>query len=129
MQLPACLILISAACTVTARSAAHVGKTLSKPAPQIAPRHGRNLNAVPQINRRSSGVNASKFAVDGTKIPDVPFDIGESYAGLLPISSQTNETRKLYFWYFPSENPAAEDEVSIFEGNLLFICDATDKCC
>lgn len=39
------------------------------------------------------------FAVDGTKIPDVDFDIGESYAGLLPISDKANETRKLYFWY------------------------------
>lgn len=39
------------------------------------------------------------FAVDGTKIPDVDFDIGESYAGLLPISDRASETRKLYFWY------------------------------
>ena len=26
------------------------------------------------------------------------FDIGESYAGLLPISSKSNETRELFFW-------------------------------
>lgn len=26
------------------------------------------------------------------------FDIGESYAGLVPISSAANETRKLFFW-------------------------------
>ena len=44
----------------------------------------------------------------------MPFDIGESYAGLLPISSDKNETRELYFWYFPSENPAAEDEITIW---------------
>ncbi|KAK5702256.1 hypothetical protein LTR17_022474 [Elasticomyces elasticus] len=43
-----------------------------------------------------------KFAVNGTGIPDVPFDIGESYAGLLPISGASNETRELYFWFFPS---------------------------
>ena len=30
----------------------------------------------------------------------VQFDIGESYAGLVPISSAANETRKLFFWYF-----------------------------
>ena len=52
--------------------------------------------------------------VDGTKIPDVDFDVGESYAGLLPISSDPNEQRQLYFWYFPSSNPAAEDEITIW---------------
>ncbi len=40
-----------------------------------------------------------EFVVNGTGIPDVPFDIGESYAGLLPISSAANETRELFFWY------------------------------
>ncbi len=39
-----------------------------------------------------------EFVVNGTGIPDVPFDIGESYAGLLPISSASNETRELFFW-------------------------------
>ena len=106
-----CALLAAAATAVTARSAAHVGKTLPISAPRIAPRYGVEHKAFPQINRRAPSVNASKFAVDGTKIPDVPFDIGESYAGLLPVSSHSNETRELYFWYFPSENPAAEDEV------------------
>lgn len=39
------------------------------------------------------------FAVNGTGIPEVPFDIGESYAGLLPISDSPDETRELFFWY------------------------------
>lgn len=58
------------------------------------------------------------------------FDIGESYAGLVPISSRANETRELFFWwvfsvyvhrsplisfrFFPSTNPAATDEVVIW---------------
>lgn len=42
------------------------------------------------------------------------FDIGESYAGLLPISSASNETRELYFWFFPSANPLASDEITIW---------------
>ncbi|KAL9619196.1 MAG: hypothetical protein Q9204_008320, partial [Flavoplaca sp. TL-2023a] len=54
------------------------------------------------------------FAVNGSAIPDVDFDIGESYAGLLPISSAANETRELYFWFFPSENPLATDEITIW---------------
>lgn len=54
--------------------------------------------------------------VNGTAgaIPDVNFDIGESYAGLLPISDKANETSELYFWFFPSENPAASDEIVIW---------------
>ncbi|KAL8916656.1 MAG: hypothetical protein Q9172_006196 [Xanthocarpia lactea] len=58
--------------------------------------------------------NSQKFAVNGSAIPDVDFDIGESYAGLLPISSASNETRELYFWFFPSENPLASDEITIW---------------
>lgn len=54
------------------------------------------------------------FAVNGTNFPLLDFDIGESYAGLLPISSQANETRKLFFWFFPSKNPASTDEIAIW---------------
>jgi len=32
----------------------------------------------------------------------------------LPISSNANETRELYFWYFPSLNPLADDEITIW---------------
>lgn len=56
-----------------------------------------------------------EFVVDGTKIPEVnvcvekvpgskheltvvQFDVGESYAGLIPVSSKANETRELFFW-------------------------------
>lgn len=41
------------------------------------------------------------------------FDIGESYAGLLPVSSAKN-ANELYFWYFPTDNPAGKDEVTIW---------------
>lgn len=54
------------------------------------------------------------FSVNGSALPEVDFDIGESYAGLLPISSQKNESRQLYFWYFPSSNPAADEEITIW---------------
>ena len=47
---------------------------------------------------RQAADPGSEFVVDGTKIPDVPFDVGESYAGLLPISSAKNESRQLFFW-------------------------------
>jgi len=43
----------------------------------------------------------SAFFVDGKTIPLVDFDIGPSWAGLLPISGARNETRQLFFWFFP----------------------------
>ena len=33
------------------------------------------------------------------ELTSMQFDVGESYAGLVPISSAANETRKLFFWY------------------------------
>ena len=57
---------------------------------------------------------AQKFVVNGSAIPDVDFDLGESYAGLLPISQAPNEPRQLYFWFFPSTNPDAGEEVVIW---------------
>ena len=44
-------------------------------------------------------LTVAEFAVNGTGIPEVPFDIGESYAGLLPISDDPDESRQLFFWY------------------------------
>lgn len=61
--------------------------------------------------------------MDGTALPDVHFDIGESYAGLMPISDLPNEQRELYFWFFPSSNPDASDEVTIWlNGGRCDIC-------
>jgi carboxypeptidase D len=41
---------------------------------------------------------------------------GESYAGILPIDSEANSSdpNQLYFWFFPSENPKAKDEIVIW---------------
>ena len=43
----------------------------------------------------------------------VGFDVGESYAGLLPIGD-VNDTNQLYFWFFPSTNDAAEKEITLW---------------
>ncbi|KKY19992.1 putative serine carboxypeptidase [Phaeomoniella chlamydospora] len=90
------------------------------PKPGHAPRHKYR-----SFSERTSRLEArhtpyyltnatEKFAVNGTGVPDVDFDLGESYAGLLPISSAKNETRELFFWFFPSDNPAAGDEITIW---------------
>lgn len=40
-------------------------------------------------------IKIQEFFVDGTSIPEVDFDAGPSWAGLLPISGNSNETRKV----------------------------------
>lgn len=52
--------------------------------------------------------------MDGNKIPDVNFDIGEAYAGVLPISSNPKDEQQLYFWFQPSTNPKADKEIVIW---------------
>lgn len=61
--------------------------------------------------RRVSDSRRPEFAVDGAGIPLVDFDVGESYAGLLPIGNDLS--RKLYFWFFPSTNPVAQKKKEI----------------
>lgn len=39
----------------------------------------------------------SEFYVDGGSLPLVDFDVGPSWAGLIPISGAPNETRKVHF--------------------------------
>jgi carboxypeptidase D len=56
----------------------------------------------------------AEFIVNGTNIPEVTFDIGESYAGLLPIPSSGDLTSELYFWFFPTANPDGKDEITIW---------------
>jgi carboxypeptidase D len=57
-------------------------------------------------------LTATEFALNGT-IPGVNFNVGESYAGLLPIG-EANDPNQLYFWFFPSKNPAASKEILIW---------------
>ncbi|ESK93701.1 carboxypeptidase cpds [Moniliophthora roreri MCA 2997] len=47
---------------------------------------------------------AEQFFIDGTTVPEVNFDAGPSWAGLMPISADPNETRKLFFWFWPTTN-------------------------
>jgi carboxypeptidase D len=57
--------------------------------------------------------NGVGFAVNGSALPEVDFNIGESYAGLLPISPDPHDPNQLFFWFFPSENPLARKEITI----------------
>ncbi|KAL8757954.1 MAG: hypothetical protein Q9184_004075 [Pyrenodesmia sp. 2 TL-2023] len=120
MRISILLSVIVTANLAIARSTRHVGrKDFEKPARKFGARQPLQQE-FPQNSqyqkRQSSYLNpaSEKFVVNGSAIPDVDFDIGESYAGLLPISSASNETRELYFWFFPSSNPLASDEITIW---------------
>ncbi|KAK3679045.1 hypothetical protein LTR78_001498 [Recurvomyces mirabilis] len=122
MQLLTTLTTCLLASSAVARTTKHVRKANPLPEnPRIkarqaiadlptAPGYGGssyNTTIIPQTNA------TMKYAVNGSAIPDVDFDVGESYAGLMPISNQAN-TSELYFWFFPSENPMAGDEILIW---------------
>ncbi|KAI7021273.1 alpha/beta-hydrolase [Hortaea werneckii] len=66
--------------------------------------------------RQTTSLNSKteKYAVNGTAIPEVDFDIGESYAGTLSINGNASNENSLYFWYFPTDNEAAGDEIVIW---------------
>lgn len=51
------------------------------------------------------------YWVDGAALPEVDFNIGESYAGNLPID---DTGKSLFFWFVPTENPAAKDEITLW---------------
>ncbi|KAF7185696.1 putative serine carboxypeptidase [Pseudocercospora fuligena] len=53
------------------------------------------------------------FRVNGTALPEVNFDVGASYAGLLPISADTNSS-ELFFWYFPRQGAHFSEEILIW---------------
>lgn len=54
------------------------------------------------------------FAVNGSALPNITWDVGESYAGLLPITNEKDEKRKLFFWYFPSYSPEPMNEIVVW---------------
>ncbi|KAF8604918.1 alpha/beta-hydrolase [Ceratobasidium sp. AG-I] len=58
-----------------------------------------------------SNPKTNDYLVDGTKIPEVDFDVGPSWSGLMPISGNANETRKLFFWFWPTTNAKHTDDL------------------
>ena len=58
------------------------------------PRASRAYASVHVLLLRSSHA-LSEFYVNGATIPEVNFDVGPSWSGLIPISDAANETRKV----------------------------------
>ncbi|KAK8061664.1 carboxypeptidase-like protein [Apiospora phragmitis] len=65
-----------------------------------------------QLSSQFLNDNSTKFAVDGSKLPNITFDIGESYAGSLPIGS--SNASELFFWFFPSADASVKKEIVIW---------------
>ncbi|KAI9798834.1 MAG: hypothetical protein M1825_004957 [Sarcosagium campestre] len=93
------------------------GATSRTRASHIFARQVQNLSRQPPTTNNASRFltdTTKKFLVNGTGLPLVDFDIGESYAGSLPAPSFRGDPRQLFFWFFPSRNPAATDELTVF---------------
>lgn len=85
----------------------------------------RALRTSGPIHRRASipfnNPQAQKFFVDGSSIPDVNFDAGPSWAGLLPISAASGESRRLFFWLWPTTNPAKSKELVFWTNGIALL--------
>ncbi|KAK7727935.1 hypothetical protein SLS53_008033 [Cytospora paraplurivora] len=112
-------LALSASAVTARRSLQHVG--------HVADRLGQRQRApavprsTPEYTDKTTNSSwhyltdkTKKFVVDGTAIPDVDFDVGESYAGLIPLGNST--TDEFYFWFYPSTNKdkAVDDEILIW---------------
>ncbi|KAI0024009.1 alpha/beta-hydrolase [Xylariomycetidae sp. FL0641] len=106
----AATLLVSGSCTLTNP---HLRAAEKEKLRRSTPRY-----EVPAIATRSDSSYLTpateKFAVNGSGIPEVNFDIGESYAGTLPIDGNSTNENQLFFWFFPSSNVNASDEITIW---------------
>ncbi|KAH8980669.1 Alpha/Beta hydrolase protein [Lactarius akahatsu] len=73
--------------------------------------HEGGVNLTHRTLRRFANRKVDRFHVKGTSIPHVNFDVGDSWSGLLPISADPYETRKLFFWYFPPTAKGNENDL------------------
>ncbi|KAK3213762.1 hypothetical protein GRF29_28g874914 [Pseudopithomyces chartarum] len=109
--------LLLCASVALAGSSPHKHSVFQKRKPTIEKRVPTQPFQHPALEKRASSFlndKSKQFAVNGTGIPEVPFDIGESYAGLLPISDDPDESRQLFFWFFPSTQAETPKEVVIW---------------
>ncbi|KAL9600453.1 MAG: hypothetical protein Q9219_003206 [cf. Caloplaca sp. 3 TL-2023] len=101
-------LLLSLCSNVLSKSAVDVFRRAEALSPNLIERQPELAQYSRTLDKRASPYLTAatqtmyiEFAVNGSAIPDVDFDVGESYAGLLPISASPNETRQLFFWFVP----------------------------
>ena len=76
---------------------------------------------LPGFTRRSSLFSLrSEFYVDGTSLPEVDFDVGPSWSGLIPISDAANETRKVQLFWSGSDADELRPNLVLLIFQLFF---------
>lgn len=70
-------------------------------------------NIAADCAKKQRTVTCVGFYVNGTTLPEVNFDVGESYAGNLPISNKPGESDELFFWFFPTTDKEHQDDKEI----------------
>ncbi|KAK9413808.1 putative Carboxypeptidase [Seiridium unicorne] len=106
--------LLSVAAVAESRSWQHVGRQNPRSAPSGDNFMSHYLATRETAEPKFLNDNTTSFAVNGTGIPDIDFDVGESYAGLLSITDDLDAAEKMYFWFFPSTNDAADKEILLW---------------
>jgi carboxypeptidase D len=122
MHLISTLALAGTAAAAFSRNPAHVNKRhlleQARPKPEILARQAPPVTGGGNVTNETTSylipqnANTAKYAVNGSGIPDVNWDIGESYAGLMPIGGVNSS--ELFFWFVPSANELAGDEILIW---------------
>ncbi|KAG0141440.1 hypothetical protein CROQUDRAFT_51681 [Cronartium quercuum f. sp. fusiforme G11] len=80
------------------------GKSIKSSVPRVVPdnsNHKRSFNSP----------HAHKFLVDGSNLPLVHFDIGDSYSGILPAQSNATE---LFFWFIPAQTDLGKNDLTFW---------------
>ncbi|KAI1814014.1 Alpha/Beta hydrolase protein [Poronia punctata] len=108
--------LLSVSAVADARSWQHVGK---KQTNKFEGRGDSNpierYLATRQTHKpRFANEKTAKFSVNGTGIPEVDFDVGESYSGYLPISDKPDDKNELFFWFFPNSEGSDAKEILLW---------------
>lgn len=44
----------------------------------------------------------------------MPFEVPDSYAGLMPISADPKETREFFFWWYKAESDVGKDDLVLW---------------
>ncbi|KAH9907023.1 alpha/beta-hydrolase [Xylariomycetidae sp. FL2044] len=97
------------------RSFQHVGKRDPRAAKPDTRDVVANYLATRQVpDAKFLNENTTDYSVNGTGIPDVDFDVGESYSGYLPISDDPDDKNELFFWFFPSSSNSTEKEILLW---------------